>query len=476
MNKGTSGRELNRSLHLTRPARMQMATRGNIGPNAFQGQGVGSPPMKGDDMRCLLRALLVLTLLAQPCVAFLTDTGTHTPPTRGRFAYETWTPDDRAFPDVNRSYVDPVFGEKIVRVTDIFPVASGDGIIYGINGQWNADMTAYLRDSPSGGVDLIHPFTGALIRANVPYPYTTTDAISFDPVNPALYYYTNGTQLVSYNINTAAITTVKTFSATLGGLGQSADWIDRTGRYFLLNHGNQLRIWDKQADVLYSGGVPVPTGSNGIPPGWAGLSPDGNYVIISLNPEHYSYQVDHANRRLITTAVMFWDACFDHGDVMSASDGQTYLMTADCLYGRGYYRVRVTNNAVGRGAAQLTLPGNVQLLPIGASNTAGNGHFACAAKGARQDWCYASIEDPADQLGNPGPWYSYKQEIVLAHMLPPFEVRRLVHHRARPEGGFCRTARVNTSWDGTAVMFASPYSTPDTGECGYSDLYRIDMP
>jgi hypothetical protein len=173
---------------------------------------------------------------------------------------------------------------------------------------------------------------------------------------------------------------------------------------------------------------------------------------------------------------MFWDACFDHGDVMSASDGQTYLITANCRFGRGYYRVRVTNNAAGRGAAQLTLPGNVELLPIGASNTAGTGHFACVARGAMQDWCYASIEDPADELGNPGPWYPYKQEIVLAQLVPPFEVRRLAHHRSRPIRGYCRTPRVNASWDGTAVMFASPFSAPDPGGCGYSDLYRWDAP
>ena len=118
-------------------------------------------------------------------------------------------------------------------------------------------MSAYLHDGP-GGVHLIDPHNGTLIRANVPYPYTTTDAISFDPLNPDLYYYTAGTALKQYRISTNTSTTIKTFNYTLRGLGQSADWIDRTGRYFLLNHNNQLRIWDKQANVLYSGGIPVP--------------------------------------------------------------------------------------------------------------------------------------------------------------------------------------------------------------------------
>ena len=213
----------------------------------------------------------------------------------------------------------------------------------------------------------------------MPYPYTTTDAISFDPLNPDVYYYTAGTALKQYRISTNTSTTIKTFTSTLGGLGQSTDWIDRTGWYFLLNYNTQLCIWDKQASVLYSGGVPVPTGSNGIPPGWAGLSLDDKYVIVSLNPQHYSYRVDHTNRRLITTGMMFWDACFDHGDVVSTTDGETSLITANCRYGRGYYRVRVTNNASNKGSAQLGLPDNVRLLPIGASNSAGTGHFSCTA-------------------------------------------------------------------------------------------------
>jgi hypothetical protein len=72
-------------------------------------------------------------------------------------------------------------------------------------------------------VDVIDPATGTTIRANVPYPYTTTDAVSFDPVNPDIYYYTSGTRLRQYNIRTGTTSTVKTFSQTLGGLGQSAD-------------------------------------------------------------------------------------------------------------------------------------------------------------------------------------------------------------------------------------------------------------
>jgi hypothetical protein len=426
-------------------------------------------------MRHILRAALLLALLVTPSAAWLTDTGTHAPPAWGVYAYESWTPASIGFPAVGGEYLDPIFGETFLRITNISPQEAGSGIIYGRNGLWNADGTAYLHDI-AGAVELIDPRTGALIRANVPYPYTTTDEVSFDPVNPDVYYYTSGTQLKSYSLSSNTSSTVNTFGAPLEGVGQSADWIDKTGRYFLLNVGGNLRVWDKQTSTLFTGSIPVPTGTDGIPLGWAGLAPNAAYVILSLNPDHWSYAVNTSTQTLSTTGVMFWDACFDHADIMTATDGNTYLLTANCLYGRDYYRVKVTNNATGQGAAQLTLPGNQQLLPIGASDTAGGGHFACAATGAMQDWCYASIEDPADQIGKPGAWYPYKQELVLIHMLSPFEVRRLAHHRSRPIRGFCRTPRVNTNWDGTALIFASPFSAPDTTGCGYSDLYRWDVP
>jgi hypothetical protein len=412
-------------------------------------------------------------LWALPAAAFpgLTDNLTHLPPFSGPYAYDTFTPAAPAFPALGETYIDPVFGTTIRRLSDIYPGTgtTGSGIIYGINGLWNADGTAYLSDTPQG-VDVIDPATGETIRANVPYPYTTNDAVSFDPVNPDIYYYTAGSHLQQYNIRTGVSSTVKTFSQSLRGLGQSADWIDKTGTYFLLNLNGSLRIWNKQSNTLYNGAIPV----SGIPPGWAGLSPDGKYVIVSLNPKHFSYKVNHAQQQLSTTGTMFWDACYDHGDVMSASNGRTYFIIGACLYDRAIYRVDVALNQAGKGAAQLS--SNVRLFPTNAPNVTGSGHFGCGAKGVNQDYCYASEEDSADQIGNPGPWYPYKQEIVLVHMLAPYEVYRLAHHRARPVTDYCRSPRVNANWDGTKVVFASNMSAQGDGQdCGYSDLYVIDV-
>jgi hypothetical protein len=176
-------------------------------------------------------------------------------------------------------------------------------------------------------VAVIDPSTGAIIKGHVLYPYTTTDPISFDPINTDVYYYTAGTQLRQYNIRTGVSTTLKKFSQTLGGLGQSADWIDRTGRWFALTLGGQIKVWDRQRNVLYSGSATIA----GIPPGWAGISPDGQYLMLSLNTQHYSYVIDHVNKRLANQRTMSWSACYDHGDVMTARNGKTYFITDACM-------------------------------------------------------------------------------------------------------------------------------------------------
>ena len=419
------------------------------------------------------------------------STAVLTPPSSGTYAYNTFGPADPNFPAVGQSYTDPVFGTTIRRLSNIYPPASnlaGSGLIYSRNSLWNANGTRYLTDAlvNSPGVEVIDTTTGAVVRANVPYPVTTHDEVAFDPINQDVYYYTNGTNLRQYNIATGVSSVAKTFSATLGGLGQTTDWIDNSGRYFLLNVGGIFKIWDKQTDTLY-GNVPVPTGSNGIPPGWAALSPDSKYLIVALTPQHYSYAIDHVNKS-VGPAVLFWDACDDHGDIMSASNGKTYLISQGCYFDDSakdvQYRIDVSLNQAGRGALQLN--DAIKLVEWTRPVVGGNpqtimSHYSCASRGENQDWCYISSEYPDETLSDMGAWFPYKQEIMAAHLLPPYEINRLAHHRSRPlpqsGEGYCRQPRVNTNWDGTQVAFTSNFgqmgNTTDT--CGYSDLYMINF-
>ena len=131
-----------------------------------------------------LWASLVLAPQATAAMPGLTDAQTHPPPTSGPYAYQTFTPNQPDFLDRGESYVDPVFGTTITRVSNVHP-DTGSGILHGINGYWNADASLYLQSNVSG-VDLINPATGALVEPHV--PFTIGGAVSFDPVNADVYY------------------------------------------------------------------------------------------------------------------------------------------------------------------------------------------------------------------------------------------------------------------------------------------------
>src|SRR3989441_621629 len=424
-------------------------------------------------MQSRMSALAVSMVLAIIANAFvvssvaaqgLTDSATHAPPTTGSFPYSppgTWLPGQPGFPLAGQTYVDPVFGTTIRRLTNDFPNQSFSDI-YANNGYWNADGTYWYHRRGSGWV-ILDTATGAIVRSGVPGTSTSDGLVEFDPVDPDVYYYYSGAQLRRYSVSAGTSSVVKTFPATLAGLGGSVDYVDRTGRYFLVNYSGALHIWDKQTDTIYSGSITTSLGA-----GWAGISPDGTYVIIA-GGSHRSYPIDHAAQTLSSTATVFWTLCGDHGDLMSASDGKTYAIIWDCTDEPSVWRVDVSLPA-GTTAQQKNQ--NVRLFFTDWNDA---GHFSCASKGVNQDWCFVSIESIDDTFANQGAWRPYKQEIVMAQMVPPYTVRRLVQHRSRSIGSnYYYMPRVNANWDGTKFAWASNYGY-NAGSVGYADIYIAEL-
>lgn len=140
-------------------------------------------------------ALIVTLMLAVAPVpqanAYLTDTASHPPPTSGGQAYYntygTWGPERAGFPGKGQSFVDPVFGTTITRLTNELGQHSLSDI-YAKNGFTNADNTLTMH-SVSGARTFIDTRTGAVVRSGVP----GNDNSSFDPVNPDIWWwYTYG--------------------------------------------------------------------------------------------------------------------------------------------------------------------------------------------------------------------------------------------------------------------------------------------
>src|SRR3989454_730913 len=425
-------------------------------------------------MQSRMSALAVSMVLAIIANAFvvssvaaqgLTDGATHTPPTTGSYPYSppgTWLPGQPGFPLIGQTYVDPVFGTTIRRLTNDFPGQSFSDI-YGTNGWWNADGTRWYHSRSSGKV-ILDTTTGAVVRSGV--PSGPLSFVQFDPVNPDVYYYTNGANLRQYSISTGVDTLVKTFPSTLASTGASSNYVDRTGRYFLVYYGGALHVYDRTTDTIFGGSIVTAVGT-----GTADMSPDGNYVVTADGFQFTSYRVDRTALTVSTTGTLFWTLCSDHHGLASPSDGKTYAIIFDCWDEPSVWRVDVTLAQSSSNVPQQKNQ-NVRLFFTDWNDA---GHFGCAAKGVNQDWCFVSVESIDDTFANQGAWRPYKQEIVMAQMVPPYTVRRMVHHRSRSIGNnYYYMPRVNANWDGTKFAWASNYGY-NAGSVGYADIYIAEL-
>src|SRR6185369_6475035 len=195
------------------------------------------------------------------------------PPISGSYpyynTYGSFGPDQSGFPQKGASYVDPIFGSTIKRLTNDFGSLSFSEN-YAKNGFWNSDSTLYHHNTIAQGGVILDTNTGAVVRSGVPGNYDG----SFAPENPDIWYYFSGSQLREYFVSTGANSLVKDFGAPLSSLGGSVDWIDASGRYMVLVINGQIQVYDKQADVLFSGSIPYSLGG-----GYVAISPNAKYVI-----------------------------------------------------------------------------------------------------------------------------------------------------------------------------------------------------
>lgn len=411
---------------------------------------------------------------------YLSDAGVHAPPSAGSYPYYatfgTFGPNQPGFLAVGGSYVDPIFGNTIRRLTSAVGIES-QSEIYAKNGFFNADGTRMHHKTTVHNI--IDTTTGATVRAGVSF---NADS-SFDPVNPDVWYYfdwnvTPG-RLLQFSIATGASAILKNFGGgnALGQLGGSVDWIDRSGRYMVLKVGGVHRVWDKQLDILYAGSISGAFGQ--ATGGWVGISPDAQYVVAATAPsDHRSFAIDHVSRSVNTVGTLFWTLSGDHGDLVSATDGHTYLVTNDesGLVNPlpGIYAVDVSLPQTAGNAAQQIAQNRLLIQLADWADTAD--HFSGVAKaGTFQDWCYVSLEGEDDDFTGPvTPWRPYQAELLMVNVLTG-EIRRLAHHRSRglATAGYFSQPKVNSTWDGLSIAWASNFGL--SAALPYGDIYAMDL-
>lgn len=419
--------------------------------------------------------------------AFISDNGSHPPPATGTYAYNSFVP---SLPP-NSSYVDPVFGETVNRLT-------ADGShddIYARNMWWNADGTLYLHRSQSGGKDrwqVINAATGTVEYDNIPFGSSAADG-GFDPVNPNVLYYYSGSNIERVTLEgsgTWATDTYFTAPATIESLGGTLNWFDANGQYLVVRYGPEPSVHVYKTSALSSPYAnPIDASDNIDHGGYVGITPDGEYLVgwdetgggVNNSGLGQSWKLDSVNNSIAASPTSFWSLCGDHGDFLSATDGHDYMITYDCHTQPGLWRVDITNDAVGLNESQQqALPNNNKLVDF-SPNWNNFGHISATA---RADWAYFDSEDSSDTFNsgtNDGngfitPWHAFRQEVAAVDVVPTTPViRRLAHHRSRWQTprDYYSEPRVSASWGGNYLGFASNFNQLNGSGAPITDIYDI---
>jgi len=403
--------------------------------------------------------------------ASISDLAVHAPPKTGPYAYSppygSFVPGQAGFPAVGQTYVDPVFGNAIRRLSNNYPSAASASDIYAKNGWWNADATYFINTFADGTVGAINSTTGAINPLTNGGP-ARPDA-SCSPVDPDVFYYFSGTQLKKQLISTGAVSTVKDFGVAIGNLGGSLDWIDNSDRYMLLNLGAPaFRVWDKQTDTLYTGAI-----TDAIDNGYITITQDATYIVRVNGATKARYAIDHNAKTLASSGITFYNTGGDHGDVICPSDGHRYFI-----------RVNPDNNPALLIRIDIETGTVTTVFSFPTSAYWNNPqHLSAISMGGMRDWvlCNAELnggpslaDDDFSATDPVATWTPLEQEIYMINVLTG-EIRRLAHHRSRQVNlAYGYQPRVCVSWDGRRVAWASNMgyrSSPD----GYNDIWSLDL-
>ena len=372
-------------------------------------------------------------------------------------------------PPIGGTYRDPGFNAQAAHAEVIRRITSYyiENENYSRNGWWSANGTYVVTQNPTTfRGEARHATTGA-VALTLPVNMLNVQA---SPVNDDLFYFITGSQLRQVVISTGANTLIRDFGGGgLGRMGSSVDWVDRTGRYFVVYYDGAARVYDQQTNTIYTGAITITIGG-----GWIGITPDASYVVIAdsavgggggLGVPRRSYAITHGTTTLSTTGTMFWSLCGHHGDLVSASNGSNYMVGFECHSDPGVWRVDITLNQEGRSAAQQRAD-NTELLPLEWSDN--DGHIACAGVGDNRNTCWVSVE--SGTIG--GGTRAYKNEIVRLNTVT-LAIERYAHHRSDHLLNYYAQPRVQTSWNGLKVLWSTNGSGFSGGGPG---LYALELP
>ena len=397
---------------------------------------------------CLLFIASCSTALAQ-----ITTTGVQLAPN-----YNTFVP-----PAAGGTYVDPVFGTTIKRVSNALATPNADrgGMLtwiqqeYATASPFNSDNSRFLlvHESYFG----LYDGAGAFLR-NLPMEINSSSEPRWSRRDASTLYYHYQNQLKSYNIASSTTSVVHTFSEYSSISGNGEMDISQDGDHFVFA-GNARYIFvyeistDKKYAVFDTAGRGFDsmyiTPDNHVTVTWgqAGTARYNGIELFDINM-NFLRQVAHAGGHMDMTRdtngdeVLVWTNSNDATPIANCNNGIVKIRLADA-----------------RQTCLLQLDWN---LAVHISAPDGNGSV------------FVDTEAPSNPSPGGSGWVPYTNELLQVK-LDGSGTTRLAHHRSRPLNAYNWQPKLAINRDGSRLLYSSDYDLQAISgyTTEYGDTYML---
>ncbi len=397
--------------------------------------------------------LIAFAFASTSALASTNVTGVQDPP-----QYDSYQP-----PPPGGTYVDPIFGSTIKRVTNalITPNVDAGGNLTWIETEYS---TACAFNSDNSKFILLHQsyfglYSGdGTFLSSLPLEINASSEPRWSRKDNATLYYHSGNMLKSYNISSGATSVVHAFSeySSISGNGEMDISLD--GDHFVFA-GDSRYIFvyqistDSKFSVFDTAGTAFDslyiTPQNNVIVSWypAGTVRYSGQELFDTNM-NFVRQVGHADGHKHLTVdtngdeVLIWTNSADPQPIANCQNGIVKIRLADstqtCL-------------------AQLDWSLAVHITAPDGNGTA-----------------FFETYAPADPMPATSGWVTYTNELLQVK-LDGSGVSRLAHHLSQPRDGYIYMPKMTVSRDGSRILYGSNFDLQavDGYSADYADAYMI---
>jgi hypothetical protein len=394
-----------------------------------------------------------LTASFSTALAQITTTGALAAPN-----YDSFVP-----PAAGGTYVDPVFGSTIKRVSNALATPNADrgGMLswiqqeYATSSPFNSDNSRFIlvHQSYFG----LYDGAGAFLR-NLPLEINSSSEPRWSRRDASTLYYHYSNQLKSYNIASSTTSVVHTFSeyGSISGNGEMD--ISQDGDHFVFaGDGRYVFVYEISTDKKYAAFDTAGrafdslyvTPDNHVTITWmqAGTARYSGIELFDINMS-FLRQVAHAGGHMDVTRdtngdeVLVWTNSNDATPIANCNNGIVKIRLADA-----------------RQTCLLQLDWN---LAVHISAPDGNGSV------------FVDTEAPANPTPGGSGWVAYTNELLQVK-LDGSGATRWAHHRSRPLNSYNWQPKLAINRDGSRLLYSSDYDLQNISgyTTEYGDTYML---